>query len=107
MAAPHRAAAPARPSRLRDSQQPRPSQGLTPEPQCVFERPAPLGGRQKGYIYLLKEAAAAAAAGGADPGVVGGGENVLNSLKINLLIWQIIRILYTELKTYCYENTAA
>ena len=56
MAATIRPPAPARPSRLRDSQQPRPSLDLTPRPQCVFEHPAPPGGRQKGiYIYLRKQ----------------------------------------------------
>lgn len=46
---------PARPSRLRDSQQPRLTRLLTPRPQCVIDRSAPPGGRHKGYKYTQRK----------------------------------------------------
>ena len=94
----------ASPTRLRDSQQPRPTRKLTPHPQCVIHRHHPPDEGEKGInIYngrqrlaplrVLKYSAVRVPIA------------LFNLLKINLLMSLIITILYIVLKTYCYENT--
>ena len=94
----------ASPTRLRDSQQPRPTRKLTPHPQCVIHRHHPPDEGEKGInIYngrqrlaplrVLKNSAVRVPIA------------LFNLLKINLLMSLIITILYIVLKTYCYENT--
>ena len=95
---------PASTTRLRDSQQPRPTRKLTPHPQCVIHRHHPPDEGEKGInIYngrqrrkplrVLKYSAVRVPIA------------LFNLLKINLLMSFIITILYIVLKTYCYENT--
>ena len=94
----------ASPTRLRDSQQPRPTRKLTPHPQCVIHRHHPPDEGEKGInIYngrqrlaplrVLKNSAVRVPIA------------LFNLLKINLLMSLIITILYVVLKIYCYENT--
>ena len=94
----------ASPTRLRDSQQPRPTRKLTPRPQCQIDRHHPPEMEEKGInIYngrqrltplrVLKNSAVRVPIA------------LFNLLKINLLMSLIITILYIVLKTYCYENT--
>ena len=94
----------ASPTRLRDSQQPRPTRKLTPHPQCIIHRHHPPDEGEKGInIYngrqrlaplrVLKNSAVRVPIA------------LFNLLKINLLMSFIITILYIVLKTYCYENT--
>ena len=94
----------ASPTRLRDSQQPRPTRKLTPHPQCVIHRHHPPDEGEKGInIYngrqrlaplrVLKNSAVRVPIA------------LFNLLKINLLISIFFTILYIVLKTYYYENT--
>ena len=94
----------ASPTRLRDSQQPRPTRKLTPHPQCVIHRHHPPDEGEKGInIYngrqrlaplrVLKNSAVRVPIA------------LFNLLKINLLISLFFTILYIVLKTYYYENT--
>ena len=94
----------ASPTRLRDSQQPRPTRKLTPHPQCVIHRHHPPDEGEKGInIYngrqrlaplrVLKSSAVRVLVA------------LFNLLKINLLMSLFFTILYIVLKTYYYENT--
>ena len=93
----------ASPTRLRDSQQPRPTKRLTPQPQCYIERHHPPEREERGIIYngrqrltplrVLKNSAVRVPIA------------LFNLLKINLLISLFFTILYIVLKTYYYENT--
>ena len=94
----------ASPTRLRDSQQPRPTRKLTPRPQCQIDRHHPPEMEEKGInIYngrqrltplrVLKNSAVRVPIA------------LFNLLKINLLISIFFTILYIVLKTYYYENT--
>ena len=94
----------ASPTRLRDSQQPRPTRKLTPQPQCVIHRHHPPDEGEKGInIYngrqrlaplrVLKNSAVRVLVA------------LFNLLKINLLMSLFFTILYIVLKTYYYENT--
>ena len=94
----------ASPTRLRDSQQPRPTRKLTPQPQCVIHRHHPPDEGEKGInIYngsqrlaplrVLKYSAVRVPIA------------IFNLLKINLLMSIFFTILYIVLKTYYYENT--
>ena len=95
---------PASTTRLRDSQQPRPTRKLTPRPQCQIDRHHPPEMEEKGInIYngrqrltplrVLKNSAVRVPIA------------LFNLLKINLLISLFFTILYIVLKTYYYENT--
>ncbi len=94
----------ASPTRLRDSQQPRPTRKLTPQPQCVIHRHHPPDEGEKGInIYngrqrlaplrVLKYSAVRVPIA------------LFNLLKINLLMSLFFTILYIVLKTYYYENS--
>ena len=94
----------ASPTRLRDSQQPRPTRKLTPHPQCVIHRHHPPDKGEKGInIYNWKQRLAPLRV--LKSSAVRVLVALFNLLNINLLMSFIITILYVVLKIYCYENT--
>ena len=94
----------ASPTRLRDSQQPRPTRKLTPHPQCVIHRHHPPDEGEKG-INIYNERQRLAPLRVLKSSAVRVPIALFNLLKINLLMSLFFTILYIVLKTYCYENT--